>query len=661
MAITDVSLRIGADPTNLTNGLRNSTAAVNSFASKTRASISRLGAEMRGVMDRALTPLTGLMLGGGLGLAIKQVGDLSNSLMYYQFTAGKTDTEITKLRGSIHDLAVETGYSASVIQDGVSQMAEFTGDIDFSEGFINSAAKIARASNSTITDIASVGSSLKSSLGLSADEATKIFNMLIAQGDRGAYALNKMSQEGRALIANASTYGVRSTDQLAGFMAILQTANSSIKSESELTTAISRMMDDLISKQKELGKMGIKVFDKDGARDFETVVREIIEVTGGDLRKLGDFGASSQKLLRPLILDYQNGWKQLNDIKEVGLKAATNTDEIDKRFARTRDDFKTNMQRMYASAVEFADTNLAGPVEKLSDVLKYLSENQKIVERGFKAIAVAATAMAAVKVGGFVRQIGTLAKDIKGIWSGKNAPAASAAIDAVQKVFVVNMGGGGLGGGNTLTSSPAPLDTWAWMGDSGPAKAQKELVLWESEWPNLQRAVNATGKAFNTARVGVNRFGNTLLGGSALTMATSWAIGKIQEFGSAFMEWRSVVAETNKQNREYIASQSNVVGDRYGSSAGRWSKKYDDALLKMAEEENSFLPSQKKINEYAAEIQKYRNLMNAEIRGESGKQYADRLNQEINIYVDPQKRTAVVETSGNVAKPPRANTLPGAC
>ena len=90
MANNEVTLRIGADATGLQNGLRQSSTAVSSFGTKARATIARVGGSMRGLADRMVTPFNSLVLGGGLGMAVKNVGDLSESLMYYGFAAKKS-------------------------------------------------------------------------------------------------------------------------------------------------------------------------------------------------------------------------------------------------------------------------------------------------------------------------------------------------------------------------------------------------------------------------------------------------------------------------------------------------------------------------------------------------------------------------------------------
>ena len=91
MADNSVTLRIGADPTDLNKGLRQSNAAISTFGARTKATIARVGGSIKGLADRMVTPFNSLVLGGGIGMAVKNVGDLSEALMYYGFAAKKSD------------------------------------------------------------------------------------------------------------------------------------------------------------------------------------------------------------------------------------------------------------------------------------------------------------------------------------------------------------------------------------------------------------------------------------------------------------------------------------------------------------------------------------------------------------------------------------------
>lgn len=661
MANNEVTLRIGADATGLQNGLRQSSTAVSSFGTKARATIARVGGSMRGLADRLVTPFNSLVLGGGLGMAVKNVGDLSESLMYYGFAAKKSDADTKVFRESLHKTAIETGVAANEILNGVSKIGEITGDFDFAEKMSESLAKASKASKASVEDLATVASSMKGSMGYTADQVFKAFNALIIQGEKGSFTLQGFATEGKALLASASTFGIKSTDQFAKFGAFLQIVNEKIKSQAETTTSVSTLFSELIDKAADIKKkFGVSVFDKNKElREFDVIIKEIMEKTGGSLKKLSPvFGASSMKAINPLIGEFQNKWERMDEIAQAGIEGMKNTDVLEDYYEKASNSFNSNVDKMKNVALQFADTNLTGPVEQLTTALGFLSRHQGIVTTGFKMMAVAAAALGVVKIGGLVKDVAGLARDIKGIWSKKGGAGASAAgtgasaLNAsVQKVFVVNMRSGFGGGSDYMDDDDIPLKN----------TVKEASVAMESS----TREVGMFRQGLSTARAGLNKLGNTALGRIGLTVATGWAMNQIYNFGQAFMEWRNVVADVEANSRAMVDRNQAEFEKRYGGQAAVFSKKHGETLLEIQKEENSFLPSQKKLDKLYADLNMYNTLMKNAIKNGDGKngvtaqEYMQALNQNIVINVDSNGK-AVVET--DKGKPPKVigrKTTPG--
>lgn len=649
MANNEVTLRIGADAAGLQNGLRQSSAAVSSFGVKAKATIARVGGSMRGLTDRMVTPFNSLVLGGGLGMAVKNVSDLSESLMYFGFAAKKSDADTKVFRESLHKTAIETGVAATEILNGVSTIGEITGQFDFAEDMGGILAKAAKASGASVEDLANVASSLQVTMGLTANDVAKFFNSLIIQGDQGSYTLQKFAAEGKALLAATSTHGITTAEQFASFGAYLQVMNAQIKSEAELTTSVSTLFSELVAKAKDLNKIGVHVFDKNREfNDFDFIMRQLMEKTDGDLQKLGKlFGASSIKALQPIISEYKNGWRTVDAITKSGQEGMTNTKVLDERFQKTANDFNSNVDKMKAVALQFADTNLTGPVEQLTTALGYLSRHQGIVETGFKAMAVAAAALGFVKIGGLVKDVAGLARDIKGIWSRKGGARAStaradaSALDAsVQKVFVVNMG--------SRWDDPYMIDD-----DYHPNKA--DTVASQQTSKAMESTAREAGKfrqGLSTARAGLNKFGRSALGGTLMTAATSWAMNQIYNFGLTFMEWRNVVADVEASSRAMVDRNQAEFEKRYGSKAAEFSKKHGETLLEIQKEENSFLPSQKKLNKLYGALNMYSAQMKNAIKNDDGKNIVSAQEYMANfvINIDSMGKTVVETDKG---KPPK--------
>lgn len=650
MANNEVTLRIGADAAGLQNGLRQSSTAVSSFGTKARATIARVGGSMRGLADRMVTPFNSLVLGGGLGMAVKNVGDLSESLMYYGFAAKKSDADTKVFRESLHKTAIETGVAANEILNGVSKIGEITGDFDFAEKMSESLAKASKASKASVEDLATVASSMKGSMGYTADQVFKAFNALIIQGEKGSFTLQGFATEGKALLASASTFGIKSTDQFAKFGAFLQIVNEKIKSQAETTTSVSTLFSELIDKATDIKKkFGVSVFDKNKElREFDVIIKEIMEKTGGSLKKLSPvFGASSMKAINPLIGEFQNKWERMDEIAQAGIEGMKNTDVLEDYYEKASNSFNSNVDKMKNVALQFADTNLTGPVEQLTTALGFLSRHQGIVTAGFKMMAVAAAALGVVKIGGLVKDVAGLARDIKGIWSKKGGAGAStagadaSALDAsVQKVFVVNMGSG--------WDDPYMIDD-----DYHPNKA--DTVASQQTSKAMESTAKEAGKfrqGLSTARAGLNKFGRSALGGTLMTAATSWAMNQIYNFGLTFMDWRNVVADVEASSRSMVDRNQAEFEKRYGSKAAEFSKKHGETLLEIQKEENSFLPSQKKLNKLYGALNMYSAQMKNAIKNDDGKNIVSAQEYMANfvINIDSMGKTVVETDKG---KPPK--------
>jgi hypothetical protein len=230
-------------------------------------------------------------------------------------------------------------------------------------------------------------------------------------------------------------------------------------------------------------------------------------------------------------------------------------------------------------------------------------------------MTVAAGALVAVKVGEFVKSFGGLVGDLKGLWSRKNGNATADAIEAaaggVQKVFVVNMGGG-MGGAN-------------YMDDDLPVNTQKTTKAMET----TTKEVGRFRQGLSNARAGLNRLGSGAIGGTLLTAATSWAMNQIYNFGSAFLEWRQVVANSREIAANTIDTNAKSFEEKYGKNVH--AKRHDETLKQIQEEETSFWPSQKKLDKLYETLKIQRELMSRDIKSGAQKVSADEYMKNLTV------------------------------
>ena len=620
----EVTIRIGADASRLNTGLNRARSTVKSFAGAARASLSSVGKSIGDIRLGSL--FAPLLIGGGLHYTIGAVGDLSRELLYYGMAAKKSDADTKVFRESLHDMAIQTGIDAKSILAGVSKIGEITGDFKFSEEMGLTLAKTSLAANTSMEDLALLSSAINANVGWGMKEITEYFNSLIIQGDQGSFTLQKFAQQGKALFSQAAAFGVKSKEQFAYFGAMLQTIAPSIKSEAEITTSIGALFRDLKDKQKELGKKGIKIFDKvDGknqARDLKAIIDDIMKYVDGDAKKLAQIGLTSEsmKVLNPLMADYQKGWVKMQSITDSGLKGMSNTDELENRYKRATRTFDKSMEKMKASALKFADLNLAGPVETLSSALQTLSEHQTIVKTGFIAMTAAAGLIGLVKAGQFVANgYETFRRYFPGKQASETNPSNVIPFSPndVQKVFVTNMGSG-FGSNYMDDDLPAPV------------KQSTETIA------QTTKEVGRFRQGLSNARAGLNKLRSSPLAMSIMGAATSWAMGQIYNFGEAFIEWRRVVEDSNERGRKTIEENAKSFEERYGKNAH--AKRYDETLKAIQEEENSFLPSQKKLDKLYKQLNVSRELMKRDFENGSqrvtAKDYMQQFTVSPNIVIN---------------------------
>lgn len=658
--VDGILLRLGVDPASLQAGLRKASASLDTFGGRAGAVMGRVNAALKTSADRALTPMTGLLLGGGVAVAASQFGNFSEELMYYGMVAKKSKEGISALRSEIHGLAKQTGIDQQVILGGINKIAEITGDTQFAEGMAGMLAKTSKATKADLADLATVASTMRVQWGWNEQAIAEAFNTLIVQGDQGSYTLQALAGEGKALLSSANAFGIKTKSQFESFGAFLQVMNASIKSEAEVTTSMSSLMNELISKSKDLGKLGVRIFDmKDGkaqVRDFETIMMELMKATNADISVISPmFGDEAKKALKPLMEEYQRGWTNYRKIRDSALGSGTS--EIDSRFATTANDFNTNIGKMKAASLEFADTNLAGPVERLTQAMRFLSDHQGVFSAALYSIAAAAGVLAAVKLGGKIKEFGSFASELKGLAKGR-VPGSDGVgglagqltgAGAVQQVYVTNWHM--MGQTQGMTSYIDPSRNAAGMKDFSNETARST--------GRLGRFGSAMGK-----------FARSDLGMGALSMATAWAVGKITEAGNLIYDWWKSKNDAEQTTENMLAANRKPMEKR-GADVVYWSDQIDAAMLEKQEISNSFGNNffgigDGRIKVLDENIGLYTRLMkeaNARrVVQEAQKTGIKAPDQTIQIFVDAEKRRAVVESSGGYEGPNklRVNTMPWA-
>jgi hypothetical protein len=302
-------------------------------------------------------------------------------------------------------------------------------------------------------------------------------------------------------------------------------------------------------KQKKLRMLGIAVRDDQGNfRDFNDIMFDIVAKAGefGNADFFGTiFGTTSMSAIRAYMTQGERMYKNLTNLGDT-------TGLLEQKSATMANTLKANLQNLQTAFLSFADKNLTGPLQDLTNLLNKLAENPERVEAAIRGIAIGIGAIAAVRVGaGIVSFIANL----KSIFSrGKVdlSGLAGASGGAGMPVYVTNWGGGLPGpgggqpaGGGLLDQYGKPIASRAGNTGAPPPDAQQGF---------FQKAID--GARGVTAK--------QYIGGAA----TAGITAAFLEIPQMFDELDAIDRDETLTERERSEATGGAIGDAAGSIIG---------------------------------------------------------------------------------------------
>lgn len=427
--------------------------ATKKFSSDTLAAVNKID----GVFSGMKTKLGAIGVSLSLGAASNQIIDLDARLTRMGMTADASAEQVNRLKQKIFEAAQDPNIKMdpSKIVDALDVVMTKTGNLDYVEANVRNIAVAMQAAGSAGEDMGDVFSEFQKR-NYSADKISHLMDVLVKQGDQGEYTLQKLAKTGKAVLSSYSTIG-DTVEDVKKLNAVMQILVADTKNEELAATALDAVISELSDpkKQEKLGIIGVAVRDTEGKfRDLADIMDDILGVAKkeGNIDFLSEvFGVTSMKAVRA-FQNYGKNYKKLTD--DLG----DTTGALEAKSARMAGTMKANLQNLQTTFLKFADTNLAKPLERLNDLLSYLSEKPERLEKVFNTIKYGLGAIVAVKglakVSGFIGSIssgirtltgGSMQAALGGALPGNGTGAASG-----TPVFVTNMGQGGIGAsGNT--------------------------------------------------------------------------------------------------------------------------------------------------------------------------------------------------------------------
>ena len=422
-------------------GIKGAGAATQKFASTAMTAVNKV--------DKAFSGMTAKMGALGvslsLGAATKDIVDIDARLTRMGLTADASAEQVNKLKQKIFEAAQDPNIKIdpSKVIDALDVVMTKTGNLEYVEDNIKNIAVALQATGETGESIGDVFSEFQK-FGYSAEAITGLMDDMVKQGDQGEYTFGKFAKTAKAVLSAYSPIGT-SVEDTKKLGAVMQILIAGTKNEEAAVTSLDAIMSELSDpkKQEQLGLIGVAVRDNAGEfRDLADIMHDVLDVAEkeGNTDFLGEvFGMTSMKAVRA-FQQYGKNYKKLTD--DLGDTSGA----LEAKSARMAGTMKANLQNLQTTFLKFADTNLAKPLEKLNDLLTYLSEKPERMERVFNTIKYGLGAIVAIKgLSKVAGLIGSVSNSINRLKSGNTELSFGAGAASGMPVYVTNMGQGGFG------------------------------------------------------------------------------------------------------------------------------------------------------------------------------------------------------------------------
>ena len=464
--VTDIVINLAG---NLSNKARQYGQSMNQFAANNQRAMNMLkmsaSAVGRGIdsIGNRYVALGAAVVGGS---AVRGYSQLDRRISRIAIAADISREKSKDLYEEIQRVSNLKGIriDPSEATAAIEEILTKTGDLDYAMANLPNIATVIQATGAGGTEVGGIFTEFKKLAIESNDVAMRAIDTLNLQGKQGAFTLGNMAKEGPKIFAAYAATGRQGADAVTELGAALQIIRQGVGSDTEAVTAFESLIRDItrpdtVKSLKQLGN--IDVFDpeqlkqgKEVMRSLPVLMEEIVTKSKGLSTNLAALNMTDEakRALKPVIAEFV----QSGDIKAFDefLKVAGDGTTTMNDAAVASADFAASIQLISNSWSQFSNQQLAAPIAELADAINSLDPDavQNWLETG-KNIALVVGGLVAVKKGV------DAARWTKGVWDaakpGKKGGALGGAMGALgaTPVYVVNMPGGGLGGGAMPTDS----------------------------------------------------------------------------------------------------------------------------------------------------------------------------------------------------------------
>ena len=385
---------------NLQNRARQYSQALSGMASRGHAALrglsSAANAAGRG-MDALGNRYAAILGGAGVVMAVRGSANLQERLVRLAITADASDEAVRGLHERILDVANSPDIRAdpSQILTAIESIMEKTGDLKFAEANIRNIGLAIQASGAEGGAIGDIFAEFQKQ-GMSSKEALASVDTLIAQGKAGAFTLKDLASLGPRVVTAYTALGRSGPQAMREMGAVLQLIRMGTGSSEQAATAWEAMLRTFSDKKKVafLKKQGINLFDKQGnLRAVNELMVEILRAAKNKATNLSDvFDAEAIRAFNAVLgeLKRTGSADTLNELMRITGDGTT----VQNDSARAAKTANAAWQSLQTTWTKFADTNLVGPIEKVTDALDKIEPGK--LEQVLNTAGKAALAMGGV-------------------------------------------------------------------------------------------------------------------------------------------------------------------------------------------------------------------------------------------------------------------------
>lgn len=384
---TDVKLTMSGDNKKLKRTLTDSERAAVRFEKKALSGFGKLRAGLNNSsFAKGLTrPFVGLLATGAVIAAGKQIVDFDSKLARLAIQGSITAEEQIKLRKEIIETANATGQSWDKMLGGSDAIVQRLGDLGLARDLMKDLGITATATGAPIEELGALASNLYDKIKISKEDMFAALNSLTAQGKMGAFTLQDMAAQGERLFAAAGRFDIKGMEKFKKFGAMVQIARKGTGSSEQATTAVERMLSDIISKHKKIKSLfKMDIFtdkSRKNLKDMEEIIKGIITGADGDQTKLQKiFGRESIRGISALVDHYKEtgGFALFDDLASADAKQGA---VLMEDFARYSKEAAPQLQRVANIARKFSDHTLSPGIRRIAEGLESITSDPERMER----------------------------------------------------------------------------------------------------------------------------------------------------------------------------------------------------------------------------------------------------------------------------------------